>query len=112
MNKTRVSKAYRGKDHIGWKKTVAGRSWFLCYGVSPSDEALAIRIATALEAKWQLIKLSGGTELTEADLHEAKELVSGHPLRSQAPVVLCEVRDLHRPSAFVGQKLTSAGCPP
>jgi len=77
MNRTRISKAYRGDQHIGWKKTVAGRERFLGYGTSPADEAKAILIASALEAKWQLIKLSGGTELGDTDFDDAKELASG-----------------------------------
>ena len=84
--KTRISKAYRGSEHVGWKKTVAGREWFLGYGTSPSDEAHAIAVATALEAKWQLIKLSGGTRLSETDFEDAKALGSGHPSRSPQPI--------------------------
>ena len=56
MNKTRVSKAYRGGQHVGFKKTVAGREWFLVYGISPADEARAISLAEVLDAKWKLIK--------------------------------------------------------
>jgi hypothetical protein len=42
MNKTRVSKAYCGNDHIGWKKNVAGQNWFLWYDTSPANEAKAL----------------------------------------------------------------------
>jgi hypothetical protein len=64
MSKVRISNAYRGEEHVLWKKSVAGRSWFLWYRTSPSDEANAITIATAMEAKWQLLKLSGASELS------------------------------------------------
>ncbi len=84
--KTRVSKAYRGKEHVGWKKTVAGREWFLWYGTSPADEAKAIAIATALDAKWQLIKLAGGAELSNTDFEDAKALVLGQPTRVPQPI--------------------------
>src|SRR5688500_16926566 len=77
--KTRISKAYRGKKHIGWKKTVGGRSWFLGYGTSPADEAEAMAVATALEAKWQIIKLGGGREVGQTDFDEAKDLVENRP---------------------------------
>ena len=60
MNKTRVSKAYRGEQHVGFKKTVAHREWFLVYGITPADEAKAISLVEVLEAKWKLIKASGG----------------------------------------------------
>ncbi len=30
--KTHISKAYRGQEHIGWKKTIGGRESFLGYG--------------------------------------------------------------------------------
>jgi hypothetical protein len=63
MNKTRVSKAYRGGEHVGFKKTVGGREWFLVYGISPADEARAISLAEVLDAKWKLTKASGGIEL-------------------------------------------------
>jgi hypothetical protein len=79
MNKTRVSKAYRGSNHIGWKKTVGGRGWFLCYGTSAASEAKGIAIATALEAKWQLEKLSGATALAQSDFDDVRELVEGQP---------------------------------
>src|SRR4051812_7150697 len=84
--KTRISKAYRGQDHIGWKKTVGGREWFLWYGTSSADEAKAIAIATALEAKWQLIKLAGATELSITDFEDAKALALGQPSRSTEPM--------------------------
>lgn len=77
--KTRISKAYRGEQHIGWKKTVGGREWFLGYGTSPADEAKAIRLAEVLEAKWKLIRASGGDELSQTDFEEAKDLVAGQP---------------------------------
>lgn len=32
-----------------------------------------------LEAKWKLIKVAGGTELTDADADEAKDLIAGRP---------------------------------
>jgi len=79
--KTRVSKAYRGNAHIGFKKTVAGREWFLIYGTSPAREATAIAIATALEAKWKLIKLSGRSSLSDTDFNEASDLALGHAAR-------------------------------
>jgi hypothetical protein len=84
--KTRISKAYRGSEHVGWKKTVAGREWFLCYGTSPSDEARATAVATALQAQWQLIKLSGGTHLSETDFEDAKALALGQPSHSPQPL--------------------------
>jgi hypothetical protein len=82
--KTRVSKAYRGKEHIGWKKTVAGREWFLGYGTSPAHEAKAIALAEVLEAKWKLAKASGRTQLTQTDFEEAKELIASRPRWSSA----------------------------
>jgi hypothetical protein len=82
--KTRVSKAYRGKQHVGWKKTVAGREWFLGYGTSPGDEAKAIALAEVLEAKWRLLKAAGVTEITQTDFEEAKELLAGRPRWSSA----------------------------
>ena len=76
--KTRISKAYRGSEHVGWKKTVAGREWFLGYGTSPSDEAHAIAVATALEAKWQL---KGGR-----DDHRAARLGHGGEAKTPKPL--------------------------
>ena len=42
MNKTRVSKAYRGGQHVGFKKTVGGREWFLVYGISDAHPQTAL----------------------------------------------------------------------
>jgi hypothetical protein len=77
--KTRISKAYRANQHVGWKKTVGGREWFLGYGISPSEEQKAIRLAEVLEAKWKLAKIAGATALTQNDFEEAKALLSGQP---------------------------------
>jgi hypothetical protein len=82
--KTRISKAYRGKNHIGWKKTVRGRELFLGYGTRPADEARAIALAEVLDAKWKLVRASGGTELSQTDFDEAKALVTGLPFRRLA----------------------------
>ena len=30
--KVHISRAFKGSKHIGWKKTVGGRVWFLGYG--------------------------------------------------------------------------------
>jgi hypothetical protein len=81
MNRTRISKAYRGSQHVGWRKTVAGRDWFLGYGTTPSDEARARAVAEVLEAKWKLGRLAGATQLSETDLEDAKDLVAGRPTR-------------------------------
>jgi hypothetical protein len=77
--KTRISKAYRGKDHVGWKKTVAGREWFLGYGTDPAHEARAISLAEVLDAKWRLIRATGGAELSETDFEESKAIIAGQP---------------------------------
>ena len=82
--KVRISRAFKGSKHIGWKKTVGGRVWFLGYGTSPADEAKAMALATALEAKWQILKLGGGTELTQTDFDDAKDLVACRPRWSSA----------------------------
>src|SRR5687767_5647252 len=77
--KMHVSKAYRCDKHIGFKKTIAKRAWFLIYGTTAACEAKAIAIATACEAKWQLLKLSGRTEFTDSDFEEAKRIAMGQP---------------------------------
>jgi hypothetical protein len=82
--KVQISKAYKGTKHVGWKKTIGRRSWFLGYGTSPADEAKAVSLATALEAMWQLIKLGGGSELTQTDFDDARDLVEGRPRWSSA----------------------------
>jgi hypothetical protein len=94
--KTRISKAYRGKEHVGWKKTVGGREWFLWYGTSPSDETRAIAIATVLEAKWHLIQASGGSYLSDTDFEDAKAIVLKQPIRSQPTISLApEAASVH-----------------
>jgi hypothetical protein len=75
--KTRISKHFSAGRHDGWKKTVAGREWFLGYGTSAIDEANSSKLAAGLEAKWQLVKLSGGTELSDSDYEDIKGLVLG-----------------------------------
>jgi hypothetical protein len=85
--KTRISKAYRGQKHVGWKKTVGNREWFLRSGTSAADEAKAIRLAQALEAKWQLAKIGGAEALTETDFNEARELVEGRQFPQRSAIM-------------------------
>lgn len=75
--KMQVSKAYKGKEHVGFKKTVAGHEWFLIWGTTAAHELVAIRIAIALEAKAQLAKLTGERTLTKADFNEAVAIAEG-----------------------------------
>src|SRR5438067_709224 len=94
--KARISKAYRGHKHVGWKKTVGNREWFLGSGTSPADEARAIRLAQALEARWQLAKFAGASELSETDFNEARDLVEGRqiartPTSAPSPIVVVDV---------------------
>lgn len=103
--KAQISKAYRDKEHVGFKKTVAGRSWFLLYGTTAGCEAKAIAIATACEAKWQLLKLQGRTEFTRSDFEECKQIALGQsnmpedvPVVPQtAAVITPAADDSHRP---------------
>jgi len=81
---TRISKAYRGSEHIGWKKTVGGREWFLGYGTTPTAEAKAKSLAEVLEAKWKLLKITGHTGPSQTDFDEAKEITAGRPKWSAA----------------------------
>lgn len=83
--KVRISKLYRGDKHVGFKKTVGGHEWTLCYGTSPADEAKAIRFATALDAKWQLLKIQGQSHFSRTDFEEVKALVAGAPSRAPLP---------------------------
>lgn len=82
--KARISKAYRGHKHVGWKKTVGNREWFLGSGTSPADEAKAIRLAEALEAKWQWAKIAGASELSATEFNEARDLVEGRQIAKLA----------------------------
>lgn len=82
--KTRISKAYRGDKHIGFKKTVGGHEWFLGYGTSPGDEAKAITLAEVLEAKWRLAKAGGQSELAVSDFEDVKALIAGQPRHEAA----------------------------
>lgn len=81
---TRISKAFRGKKHVGWKKTIGGREWFLGYGITPAAESQAKELAEVLDAKWKLAKVAGRTQLSASDLDEAKALLSGQPLWASA----------------------------
>src|SRR4051794_5285271 len=83
--KTRVSKAYRNNQHIGWRKTIGGVERFLQYGTSPADEAKAIALAEILEAKWRLAKAAGDTQLSDTDFEDAKALVAGVRRRPASP---------------------------
>jgi hypothetical protein len=83
--KTRVSKAYRNSQHVGWRKTIGGVERFLQYGTSPSDEAKAIALAEILEAKWRLAKAAGESQLSETDVEDAKALVAGVRRRPPNP---------------------------
>ena len=86
--KTQISKAYRRGEHVGWKKTIGHRSWFLVYGITPAAEMKAISLAEVLEAKWRVIKAAGGTELLQTHFDEARDFVAGPTpvLRQAAPV--------------------------
>ena len=116
MNKTRVSKAYRGGEHVGFNKTVGGREWFLVYGIGPADEARAISVAEVLDAKWELIKGSSGAELSQTDFEDAKLLIAGQPRWAsarQAAVPAMSAVELTR--APISQSVTassSAGSAP
>lgn len=114
MNKTRVSKAYRGGQHVGFKKTVAGREWFLVYGISPADEARAISLAEVLDAKWKLIKACGGVELSQTDFEDAKALIAGQPrwasARLPVPAMAAIAQNASRPSGRHSAPRSPAGC--
>jgi hypothetical protein len=112
--KTRISKAYRGQKHVGWKKTVGGREWYLGSGTSPSHEARAIRLAQALEARWQLAKIAGASELSETDFIEARDLVEGRQhglVISLAPLSSVAVK-IDRPAPPSPQPATTATSQP
>jgi integrase len=106
--KTRISKAYRRNEHVGWKKTVGGREWFLGYGTSPADEAKSIQLAEVLEATWRLAKAAGATELSQTDFEAAKSLLSIRPRRlpdsETTPAIIAAI-------AAVGAEPTTV-CPP
>src|SRR5262249_49791438 len=65
----------------GFKKTVGGHEWMLCYGTTPAKEAFAIRFATGLDAHWQLLKIRGQAHFTRADFEEVKAIVDSAPSR-------------------------------
>jgi hypothetical protein len=115
MIKTRVSKAYRSDKHIGFKKTVGGREWFLVYGITPADEAKAISLVEVLDAKWKLIKASGGTSLSQTDFEDAKLLIAGQPRWASArqPVSAMSAAELNpAPGAASGTASSPAGFGP
>src|SRR4051794_39142901 len=93
MMATRISKAYRGSEHIGWKKTVGGREWFLGYGIAGASEVKAIALAELLEAKWKLAKASGNAELSQTDFDDAKGLIEGRPRCPRVPALTASLID-------------------
>lgn len=77
--KMHISKACRDSKHVGFKKSIAGRSRFLIYGTTAACETKAVAIATACVAKWQLLKLAGRTEFTDSDFEEATRSATRSP---------------------------------
>lgn len=105
--KTHVSKHFSDGRHDGWKKTVAGREWFLGYGTSAGDEAKAMRLAAGLAAKWQLVRLCGGSELSQSDFEEVKEMVGGRAPRLPATASVTIPHDtLHSIDAAILRPVT------
>lgn len=95
--KTQISKAFRGKEHVGWKKTIGGRSWFLGYGTTAADEARAVELASLLAAKLLLAQSKGQNKLTQADFDDAKAAIErkrAAAVRAPEPPALPVAREL------------------
>src|ERR1035437_5904652 len=71
-----ISKHFKGGKAVGWKKFIMGRNFHLVTGTSVADYQFAVRFATALAARADLLKLQGG-QWSDAVIFECRELARG-----------------------------------